>query len=211
VAVLWRTGLGLPEVLALTGSDVRLEDDLPVEMVSSSVPGASTQLRELALDATAREELGRWLDVRRQILRTRLVNLTTSALFCTISEEHPGAPIPISQVRLTISRLGKRAALQRGVRPAASRRTQAVAQRAAVRSLRSDLTPDGTVLHEIVDRAVHEALGLYSPAEGLDGLTDLGLVLDVLEARLTEELNADEVELGETSAALDLWRKLSAK
>lgn len=211
MAVLWRTGLDLRELLELTGDHVRLEDDLPVELVWPSAVGSTTEARKLALDAMAQEELGRWLDVRRQVLGARRVNLTASSLFCALSADRLGEPIPISQVRLTVSRLGKRAALQHAVRPAASRRTQSVARRAAVRSLRSDLTPDGTVLHEIVDRAVNDALDIHRPCEGLEGLLDLGVVLDVLETRLVEELKADQIEVVENSTALDLWRKLSAR
>ncbi len=110
-----------------------------------------------------------------------------------------------------LSRLGKRAALQRGVRPPASRGTQAVAQRAAVRCLRSELTPNGPALHEIVDRAVREAFGILGPAEGLAGLFDMRVVLDLLEDRLIEELTADADEVARPSAALDVWRKLSAR
>lgn len=211
LAILWRTGLGIREVLALTGDGVLLEDDVPVELLLSNATGSTSEPRGFALDSTAQEELGRWLDVRRQVLRIQRVNLTTSPLFCTTSADQTGRALSLSQVRLTLSRLGKRAALQRRVRPRASLGTQAVAQRAAVRCLRSDLTPDGTALHEIVDRAVHQAFGILHPSEGLEGLFEIRVVLDLVEDGLLEELTADADEIAPPSAALDVWHRLSAR
>lgn len=80
-----------------------------------------------------------------------------------------------------------------------------------MRSLRSELTTDGKTLHELVDSAVDDALCIHRPADGLQGLMDLGVVLDVLEERLVEELEAEANESVEASAAPDVWRRVSAR
>jgi len=165
LAILWRTDLSLRAVVALTGDQVLLKQDVPVELITPNATGSSDGTRVLLLDSTAQAELHRWLDVRRRILSVRRVSLTASRIFCTTCADQPGMPLALSKVQLTISRLWKHAVLRRGVRRPHTHLAQAVAQRAAVRCLRSARIPNGTEPREVI----------------------------------------------EISAALDLWRKLSAR
>lgn len=107
VAVMYRSGLRPGEALALGLGDI----DMPETSVLVP-PRKGGRPRVTGLDATTRELLGAWLDVREQrgIGRDR-------PLFCTLA----GEPIKAAYVRELLPRLARRAGIRKRVHPLALR------------------------------------------------------------------------------------------
>jgi len=100
IAVLYRTGLRLAEVLALRPKD--LSDDGVIRVLH----GKGDKARTVSMDEQAFAVLDHWLAARRKL------GINGSApVFCTLR----GKPIHQSQIREFFARLGRKAGLDRRI------------------------------------------------------------------------------------------------
>jgi site-specific recombinase XerD len=101
IALAWRSGLRIGEVLALQVKDVDLDADTLVVQ-----HGKGDKRRVVGLDAGAAALLGRWLDMRRARGLGRV-----PTVFCTLA----GGKIDPSYVRHLLPRLAARAGIEKRV------------------------------------------------------------------------------------------------
>ena len=111
IAVLYRAGLRISEVLALRPCDVD-----PAAGTVRVLHGKGDRSRTVGLDAGALSLVERWLETRakRGIPRT-------APLFCTLA----GRPMYASYVRTMLHRLARRAGIEKRVHPHGLRHTHA--------------------------------------------------------------------------------------
>ncbi len=114
--LLYRTGLRASEALALRIKDVDLEAGFVVVL-----RGKGGRRRTVGIDPGAARVVQRWCDQRRSL------GLPDDApLFCTLK----GAPMPPSQLRALLPRLGRRAGIDKRVHPHILRHTHAYCREA---------------------------------------------------------------------------------
>lgn len=132
IAIAWRSGLRIGEVLALRPKDIDLDTGTLVVQ-----HGKGDKRRVVGLDAGTGALLGRWLDVRRKR------GITGRApVFCTLD----GTEIGQSYVRHLLPRLGKRAGIDKRVHAHALRHAYAV-----------ELEREGATLSTIRDLLGHSS------------------------------------------------------
>jgi len=112
IALTWRTGLRIGEVLALKPKDIDLTSGTAVVQ-----HGKGDKRRVVGLDAGTCALIAKWLDVRKT---KRISN--GSPIFCTLAGHH----IDQSYVRRTLPRLARRAKVEKRVHAHALRHTFAV-------------------------------------------------------------------------------------
>ena len=112
IAVLWRCGLRVGEVLALSPTDIGLDDG-----VVRVRRGKGGKPRAVGLDAGTAALIERWLHVRK-----RRVSVRNAPLFCTLR----GGCIDDSYVRRLLPRLAQRAGVEKRVHAHAFRHAYAV-------------------------------------------------------------------------------------
>jgi site-specific recombinase XerD len=111
IVLLYRTGLRISEALALYPKDVNLEIGSVVVL-----HGKGDRIRTVGIDTGANPHIEAWMERRRSL------NPPSGApLFCTLR----GGPMNPSQVRLMLSRLARRAGIQKRVHPHGFRHTHA--------------------------------------------------------------------------------------
>lgn len=112
VALAWRTGLRLGEVLALQLKDIDLDTGTLVVQ-----HGKGDKRRVVGIDAGTSALLGRWLDVRNK----RGIN-GRAPIFCTLQ----GGQIDQSYVRHLLPRLARKARVEKRVHAHALRHAYAI-------------------------------------------------------------------------------------
>lgn len=112
IAVAWRSGLRLGEVLALRPKDIDLEAGTLVVQ-----HGKGDKRRVVGLDAGTAALIARWLEVRRQ----RGIN-GRARIFCTLR----GDELDQSYVRHLLPRLARKAGIEKRVHAHALRHAYAV-------------------------------------------------------------------------------------
>jgi site-specific recombinase XerD len=112
IALLWRSGLRVGEVLSVRPKDVGIE-----EGVLTVQHGKGDKLRRVGIDAGTLALLGRWLDARSK----RGIN-GRATVFCTLD----GGPIQQSYVRHLLPRLAMRAGIEKRVHAHGLRHAYAV-------------------------------------------------------------------------------------
>ncbi len=111
IALAWRTGLRIGEVLALAVKDVDLDSGTLVVQ-----HGKGDKRRTVGLDAGSAALLARWLQIRKK----RGIN--GASIFCTLQ----GGQIDQSYIRHLLPRLARRAGIEKRVHAHALRHTFAV-------------------------------------------------------------------------------------
>jgi integrase/recombinase XerD len=101
IALTWRTGLRIGEILALHEKDVDVHEGLLVVQ-----HGKGDKRRVVGLDAGAAALLSRWLQARRKLGIPR-----SRPVFCTLR----GGQLDQSYVRHLLPRIGKRAGIEKRV------------------------------------------------------------------------------------------------
>jgi site-specific recombinase XerD len=112
IALAWRSGLRIGEILSLHEKDVDLEQGLVIVQ-----HGKGDKRRVVGLDAGAAALLSRWLDARRKLRVPR-----SSPVFCTLR----GRELDQSYVRHLLPRLARRAGIEKRVHAHALRHTYAI-------------------------------------------------------------------------------------
>jgi integrase/recombinase XerC len=112
IAIAWRSGLRIGEVLALRSKDIDLETGTIVVQ-----HGKGDKRRVVGLDAGTAALLGRWLDVRQKCGAN-----SSAPVFCTLG----GGQIDSSYVRHLLPRLAGRAGIEKRVHAHALRHAYAV-------------------------------------------------------------------------------------
>jgi site-specific recombinase XerD len=112
IALAWRSGLRIGEVLALRPKDVELDAGTLVVQ-----HGKGDKRRVVGVDSGTAALLARWLDVRRK----RGVN-SRAPVFCTLD----GGQIDSSYVRHLLPRLARRAGIEKRVHAHALRHAHAI-------------------------------------------------------------------------------------
>jgi site-specific recombinase XerD len=118
LALLYRSGLRVSEVLALRPSDLNLAKR-SIRLLDTKSGKAQTRGYQHGAD----DALARWLDVRAKLLKVR----NGAKLFCTLD----GGPISDDYVRGMLKRLGRNAGIEKRVHPHGLRHTFAVELEAA--------------------------------------------------------------------------------
>lgn len=155
IAVVWRTGLRVSEVLALKPKDLDLNaGTLTVHS------GKGDKRRVVGLDALASSYLSRWLDTRNGLG----VN-GHSTVFCTLD----GGPVSPRYVRAMLKRTAERAGIEKRVHPHGLRH-----------SFASELAAEGTPM-PIIQKALGHA-HLNTTAVYLDHISNQDVV-DLMKTR----------------------------
>ncbi len=110
IVLMYRTGLRISEVLALT------EDDLiRQEMAIRVRRGRGGKPRIVAMDDWGWQELDRWLDARAK------ENVPGKAIICVLRSDKAGEPLSATDARRQLRMAGERAGLTRRINPDAFR------------------------------------------------------------------------------------------
>jgi site-specific recombinase XerD len=139
IIVLWRTGLRCQEALDLELRDI--DRDAGTILVRH---GKGNRRRLVGMDPPAFAILERWLDARRE-----LGVPAGSKVFCTITRGNRGRPLGAPYWRQAITRLGKRAGIEKRVHSHGLRHTCAV-----------ELMREGAPLLVISRQLGHSSLGV---------------------------------------------------
>ncbi len=113
VAVAYRSGLRLSELLALELRDI--------DQAAGSINvrrGKGSRQRIVGIDTTTLAMLDRWLTTRQQLVGRR-----AGPIFCQITTGREGRPLDPSYVRKALKRLAVRAGIDKRVHPHALRHT----------------------------------------------------------------------------------------
>jgi site-specific recombinase XerD len=135
IALAWRTGLRIGEVLALSPKDVDLANGTLIVQ-----HGKGDKRRVVGVDAGTAALLQRWLDVRRK----RGIN-GRAPVFCTLS----GGVVDQSYVRHLLPRLAQRAGIEKRVHAHGLRHAYAV-----------ELEREGATVSTIRDLLGHSSLSV---------------------------------------------------
>jgi len=102
IAVLYRTGLRLAEILALKPKDIDADGSCTIRVLH----GKGDKARTVSMDEAGFAILDHWMDARKKL------GINGSApVFCTLR----GKPIHQSQIREFFARLGRKAGIERRI------------------------------------------------------------------------------------------------